>query len=207
MSGLSLVAPAPDRPLSLAEAKEHLRIDGNDEDAAIEALIEAATQAARDVTGRELLHQTWRWTCDAFVDDSGSWWAGTLQRVRGAGSPDSIAVPRPPLASVASIVTYDADDTPSTFPAAAYLADTVSVPGRIVLRHGWQWPSNLRAANGIEITFVAGYGTRPSDVPMALRRGILALVAALFEGREGDLAIPPPAVQALWRPYRVARLP
>lgn len=189
MSALSLIAKAGERPVSLAEAKLHLKVDIADEDALIEALIEAATASCRAFTGLELVEQTWRLRLDA------------------APGP-ALILPRPPLVSVTSVIAYDDADLPTTLSASAYLVDKDSIPARLVLRRGAAWPTIGRVANGLEVTFVAGFGPAAKDVPAPLRQGILMLAAHHFERREpgpGGGALPAP-VAALWRPYRVTRL-
>jgi len=190
IGALTLVTPAAEPAVGLGEAKAHLRVDGPEEDAAIETMLAAAIAACRDFTGRELTSQAWRWTLDALP---------------GAAA---LHVPLAPLAAVAGIVTYALDGTPAALAPEAYFVDTASVPGRIVPRAGWPRPG--RAANGVEITFTAGYGPRAADVPAGLRHGILLLTAELFERRgpgdgpgAGEL---PGAVAAAWRAWRRPRL-
>jgi uncharacterized phiE125 gp8 family phage protein len=189
MSALVLVTAAGVRPVGLAEAKLHLKLDTTDEDVLVDALIDAATEACRRYTGRELVNQTWRLLLDAAL-------------------PGAIELPRPPLVAVSHVKSYDDADTPTTFAAANYYVDTASVPGRVVPRIGANWPTIGRAANGFEVEFIAGYGTQAS-VPAPLRQGILVLVAYGYEGREALAEDPPTlpaAVRALWQPFRVARL-
>lgn len=190
MSALTLIAAATERPVSLAEAKLHLKLDAGDEDALVEALLEAATAACRAFTGRELTQQTWRLTLDRTPDGP-------------------LALPRPPLVSITSVIAYDDADQAATLAAANYLVDRDSVPGRIVLRRGASWPTIGRVANGLEVVFVAGHGAHARDVPAPLRQGILVLVAHGYERREpmaGDMPALPATVRALWQPYRTAGL-
>ena len=66
-----------------------------------------------------------------------------------------------------------------------------------------------RAANGIEVRFVAGYGSGFADVPQPLRQGIVQLAAFLFENRGdavSEAAILDSGAAGLWQPYTVARL-
>ncbi len=190
MTAPTLVTPATEAPVSLAEAKLHLKLDGTDDDALVEALIEAASAACRAHTGRELVEQTWRLALDEAPGEI-------------------LTLPRPPLVAVTGIVAYDDADAPTTMALSGVFVDAASIPGRVILRRGARWPTLGRVANGLEITFVAGYGPRASSVPAPLRQGILALIAERYEHREpirGEDPALPATVRALWQPYRMTRL-
>ena len=70
-------------------------------------------------------------------------------------------------------------------------------------------PAITRAANGLEIQFVAGYGDDPHDVPEPIRLGLLQLVAGLNENRGdcpmGELVTASGAGD-LWRPFRILQV-
>jgi uncharacterized phiE125 gp8 family phage protein len=76
-----------------------------------------------------------------------------------------------------------------------------------VLRFNSIWPQTvLRAAKGIEIQFVAGFGDAsavPDDIKMALK----LIVANLYENRgccdPNDL---PSSAHAILQPYRILRV-
>ena len=77
---------------------------------------------------------------------------------------------------------------------------------RFTLRNGESYPTGLRVANAIEITYVAGYGAS-SDVPTDIKQACLTYLAYMFEHR-GDLmdgknvGLPTLATQLL-QPYVV----
>lgn len=58
------------------------------------------------------------------------------------------------------------------------------------------------AAEEAQITFTAGFGPNPEDVPAPLRQAMLLLVAQGFEHRGGDAPSLPLMVDALTMPYR-----
>lgn len=198
MSRTLVTAPAAE-PLTLADAKGFLRVDGADEDALITALVVAARRAGEAFTGRAWITQTWRLSLDFFPS-----------RGDGGGARGALELPLPPLQSVASVTTYDDADTPSVFAAAGTFVDTASTPGRLVLRRGQTWPSALRVAGAIEIEFVAGYGDDASDVPEELRHGARLLLGHLYENREATIEVAagelPLGARALWESYRMVSL-
>ncbi|GGA54196.1 head-tail connector protein [Pelagibacterium lentulum] len=65
-----LVAGPVDEPISLAQAKAHLRIEDDAEDGLIESLIAAARTHLEAITGSALLRQTWRVVLDAWPDST-----------------------------------------------------------------------------------------------------------------------------------------
>ncbi|MEY3740425.1 MAG: hypothetical protein RLZZ192_1101, partial [Pseudomonadota bacterium] len=68
---LQLVTPPIDEPVTLAEAKLHLRVDFDEDDALILALISAARQAAQTITGRQFITARWKMVLDRFAGQEG----------------------------------------------------------------------------------------------------------------------------------------
>lgn len=178
MSALVIVTPAAAGPVSLAEAKSHLRVDSTADDVLISALLDAVTAEVEDLTARKLVTQTWKWFFDAFPEG------------------DTLLFPVAPLASVTHVKTYDQESpvNATTFAATSYVVDTSSAPARLVLRSGSSWPSDpFREANGIEVQFVSGYGAATA-VPERIKLAIKIWVAHLYENRE---ALAPVALQKI----------
>lgn len=189
MTSVLITAPAGE-PVSLAEAKTHLRLDTSDEDAFVDSLIAAARSHAEKATGRALIHQVWRVYYDDLPTD------GRLK------------VPLAPIASVDALTVYDGDGDPILIDAADYQVDSISFPGRVAFLNGGVTPG--RPFNGIELDVTAGYGPDAGDIPADLRQAILALIAHWYEHREavsdGALETVPIGYLALIKPYRVVRL-
>lgn len=187
---LRLVADATDEPVTLEEAKAHLRVDVTDDDDLITALITAARQMVEMVLRRALLSQDWELRLDAFP------------------ASDTLEIPLPPLQSIAAITYTQQDGTSVTFAATEYTVDTGSTPGRIALNSGASWPGDsLSALGGVQIAFTAGYASADA-VPQAIRQALLLLVGHLYENREAvtdtkTLQTTPLAFEYLLQPYRV----
>ena len=187
--GLELITPPASEPVSLAEAKAHLRVDHDDEDAAIARFARAAREWAERYTGRAFIAQSWRLWRDAWPDCV----------------PLALSIPKPPLMAITSVTAYDRSGAATALSSDAYIVDGAAVPGRIVLKDTAVLPVNLREANAIAVGFQAGYGANASDVPAAIRAAVLTLIAHLYEAR-GESAVPPPDAVAQLAPFRVMML-
>lgn len=156
-------------PVSLNEAKTHLRVTGNDEDAHIANLIKAARiHCEREICSRAFITQTLEATYDR-------WPAVGIFRL-----------PHPPLQAVTSIKYTDEDGDETTWDAANYLVDTVYE--RVVKKSGVSWPTaTLQEVAGIKVRYTAGYGDSAGDVPQPIRQAILLLVADWYENREESI--------------------
>lgn len=191
MTAYLLAGPATE-PVTLDEAKAFLRVDGTEEDAFISTLIAAARLHTESVTGRAMISQSWRVVCDAWPRDL------------------TIRLPVAPLLNLVEIRAYDANGdatilTLALFQPEASATACLHVPTQI------SGMPVLRAHNGIEIDYVAGYGDAPEDVPADLRHAVLTLVGYWFEHRDavivaGSGAVVPAGFDRLVDPYRPVRL-
>ena len=182
---LNLVTGPAAEPVTLDEAKAWLRIDGTDSDVQIAALITTAVQSTEQYLRRSLITQTWKLTLDlnkSSIDTLLG--AGTYDLPITAlygGLPRVIELPKGPVQSITSVVTYDLDNTSSSFSSSNYSVDTAGE--RLVLTSGSIWPSNMRSKSACDITYVTGYGNGSTNVPAPIKTGILIQVAGLFEQR------------------------
>ncbi len=198
---ITLVTPAQEEPVTLAEAKSYLRLDGTDSDSLVTHEIAAARQICERITGLRLITQT----IEARFDDwpsgqSSTWWSGVKDGVRDDLRPSLPAMPLPvgPIQSLLGIDLIDDDDVTTTVtPTPAYV--TSGLMPLLVLKTGQSWPTPLRARNGIAVRLVVGFGAAAS-VPFAIREGILQLVAHRFDNPTS--AEIPKGVKTLWSSYR-----
>lgn len=210
MAGLQLVTEAADYPVSLTRAKDHLRLSDQNDDGVVRGLIAAATQQIENATERSLINRTYRLFVDYVHETDYQLWEGTRVGPDIAYRRNYIDIPKGPLVSVTHIKSYDDSDSATTFSSDSYYVDTVNTPPRVVLRDGQSWPTGLRTANGIEIEYVAGYGSNDTDVPEPLRLAILQLITFMYEHRgdfEANTAPKMPSiVNALISPYKTITL-
>jgi uncharacterized phiE125 gp8 family phage protein len=154
-------APAAE-PVTLAEAKQHLRLDHDGEDGLIEGLIRAAREEVEAATGLALIDQNWRLTLD---------------RVPVTGV---VRIARHPVKEILSVTVFGADGEGIVVDPATYRLDPHSRPARLWFAE--RTPAK-RVMNGVEIDLAAGFGEAGPDVPDLLKRAMLALVAHWFEFR------------------------
>ena len=177
-------------PISLAEAKAHLRVDGSDDDALIGLLIQSARQAAEHEAGRVLVSQTWELVLDAFP-------AAELE-LRTAG-----------VLSIASVKYIDTAGAEQTLAGAAYVLDAEAAPAYLLPAAGYSWPATADTANAVRVRYVAGFGAAAADVPASIRHWMLLHIGTAYAQRESVAAGVPVAElpgryhAALLDPWRV----
>lgn len=150
-------------PLTLVQAKQHLRVDFDDDDELITDLISVARETAEDRTSRALILSRWRLTVDAF-------------------SP-ALELPNPPCLSVQSVTFFDVDGVQRTLDPADYFVDTVSEPAYIVPAAGRSWPATQDRINAIVVEYSAGYGAAAADVPKPVVQWIKLAMTDLYDNR------------------------
>jgi uncharacterized phiE125 gp8 family phage protein len=177
---LQLVTPPAGEPVSLAEAKLHLRVDGGDDDLLIGSLITAARQAAETLTGRQLMTARWKLVLDAFPGPS------LMQAASGASfslPAHAILLAKCPVQSVVSIEYLDMNGATQVMPASDYVLDAACEPARLTPVFGKTWPPTLPQIGAVTVTFDAGYGAA-SAVPEGLKSWIKLRVGSLYGHRE-----------------------
>ena len=157
-------------PLTVAEAKLHLRVDISDDDVFIGTLITAAREWVEAYLDRTLI---------------------TTQLIlRAAEFPtEELELARPPMATAgtatAVVITYTlADTTTATLSTALYRVDRTTTPGNVAPVINGTWPSDvIEDANAVAVTYWAGYGPTSASVPATIRHACLMLIGHWYESR------------------------
>jgi uncharacterized phiE125 gp8 family phage protein len=163
-------------PVTLAEAKAHLRVDTSDDDAYIGTLITAAREWVEEYLDRTLVHTQWVMRFDRFPVDSTS----------------DIELPRPPVVSSGTAtsvtVAYTLEDgTTATYSTNLFRVDRASTPGAVQTNYAQTWPPHRQDDNSVSVTWWAGYGPSGTSVPAAIRHAMLMLVGHWYEFRSSVL--------------------
>lgn len=186
-----VTAPAQE-PLTLAQAKEHLRVDIANDDVLIQSLIRATRELLESELGRALVTQTLDYTLDAFP-------------------PGPLLLPRGPLQSVTSLTYIDSAGASQVWAASNYLVDLHSSPSRISPAYAKSWPTLQDRIAAVTVRFVAGYGLTPTSVPGPIAQALLLLIGHYYEHREqvidavgANVLVLPQAAERLLANYRLA---
>lgn len=189
---LVLTSGPASEPVTVQEAKAHLRIDGTAEDVLIASLILTSRLHIEAALDLALINQGWTLRLDQ--------WPGSTM----------VEIPMSPLQAIAAVRVKTASGVAAAVPATSYLIDIASKPPRLVWNNAVP-PQPGLAAGGIEIDFTAGFGTAPSSVPAPLKHAVLLLVAHWYEHRDAveigaASARIPEVVSDLIQPFRKIRL-
>lgn len=203
---LQLVTPPSEEPVSLWEAKLHLRVDFDEDDMLIASLITAARQAAETLTGRQFTTARWKQVLDCFPGPS----------LMGVPAGQAFSLPghaillfKTPVQSVVSINYLDMGYALQVLPAPTYTVDTACEPARITPVFGQIWPICLPQIGAVSVTFDAGYGGA-AQVPEGIKSWIKLRVGSLYAHREEIAVLSRGRVEALsfidglLDPYKVA---
>lgn len=163
--GLKLIATPTVEPVTLSEAKLHLRVDGSDEDALIGAQISAAREEAEQVLQRACAPQTLLLTLDAFPDGA-------------------VLLPMPPVSEILSVKYTDEDGAEQTLAPNSYAIDDAQLEHWLVPAYGETWPIARDEANAVRITYRAGWSQ--ADCPASVKNWLLLRIGTLYAHREAD---------------------
>jgi uncharacterized phiE125 gp8 family phage protein len=170
--GLTRVEDAGAEPISLAEAKVHLRVDHAADDTLITRIIKAAREHVERIAGHALMPQIWRQSFD-------SWPAFPSEVVH---------LYRYPVTAIAS-ATVDQGSEIIDLEPENFRLDPDSMPCRVTPAYGVVLPDPAELPGAIKITFDAGYAAA-EDIPADLLQAVFMVIGDLYENREGEIIGP-----------------
>lgn len=160
---LRLVTDALVEPLSLDDAKLHLRVTGNAEDSLIAAFIQAARRQTEHELNRALITQVWELTADEFP-------AGEIPLCKAQ------------VQDIVSVKYLDQAGFEQTLSLSDFALDAQGTTGWLF--PATAWPGTYAGSSCVRVRFTAGYGSAASDVPANVVAYIKLLVGALYRNRE-----------------------
>lgn len=180
-------------PITLAEAKLHLRVDDNAEDTLIQGFITAAREQCEHILQRSIMSQTWELVLDTFPADG------------------DIELFNPPIISITSVKYIDANTgLEVTLASNQYALDKDNEPGWLMPASGITWPATYDAANALRVRYMAGYADAAS-VPSSIKSWILLAIGVWYKNREAmventNMSLPRDFYDGLLDRYRIYRL-
>lgn len=154
-------------PVTLTEAKAHLRVDGTDDDTYITTLIKVARQLCEAYSGLSFITQEREIKLDRFPCGR------------------TIELPQGPVQSIDDFVYLDADGNSQPLTVDTdYLVDLSG--GRV--QYVDSWPYTDGQFNAVTITYTAGYANDEHDpVPEVIKQAMLMQIGSLYENRQDEV--------------------
>lgn len=167
-TGLKRLTQPPVEPVSLAEAKAHIRVDSEADDALIQGLIGTAREWVENHLDRTLIRTQWQMRLDYF--------------------PHAITLPRPPFTPEeplqAVAITYtDAMGSVVALPSSQYRVLGDRTPAVVMPPYSGSWPSARYDSDSITVSWWAGYGPDQNAIPKSIKHAMLMLIGFWYENR------------------------
>ena len=191
--GLSRVpGEAVNEPVSLDDAKLHLRVDGTADDDLISSMITSARTSCERRMQRSILPQSWMLTQSSFRHPwadhrahalHGLGFASGWYQARWHAAPDSILLPHPPIRAVTSVTYLDETVQRVTLDPSAYRLAVIGEMLAMLRPVGAPWPCTAREPDAVVVTYDAGWED-PEQIPSPIISWIKLRLGALYENRE-----------------------
>lgn len=165
-AGLVVVTAPTLEPITLPQAKAHLRVDGDTDDLYIGDLIQDAREKVEDDGGLALMPQVLDQVMDTFPYFS-----------------NPIELLKSPVQSIVSLKYTDAGGNVLTWAPTNYTVNLATNPPRVAPAYAQYWPILALASIGaVQIRLSCGYASA-AQVPGRLKRAMYFLLAHWYENR------------------------
>jgi len=163
MKTYQVITAATSYPVSLTEAKSHLKVDTTADDTYITSIIKAATQLSEEYTNRFFIDTVIDQTCSDFAQ------LQTLFKSK--------------VSAVAHVKYYDSDNSLQTLSATIYDTQLQYEPSEIQLTDGQSFPTITKRNDAVVARYTVGYGSAASDVPEIIKQAILLTIGNFYQNR------------------------
>jgi uncharacterized phiE125 gp8 family phage protein len=187
---IKVISAPAEEPLTLAEAKTHLKVDYTADDTYITTLIVAARKQVEEYTNLSLIDTTYEQAFDGFPKSD------------RLNPHQSLVLWRSPLISVTSVVYTAEDGTSTTESSSNYAVDTYRKPPSVSPVYGYSWQSAQDIPASVVVTFRAGYADADS-VPEPIKQAMLLMIGAWYDNREDSVYNLPTHSRVILDHYRI----
>lgn len=165
-STIKIIEPNSE-PVTLDEAKLHLKVDHDEEDALISGYISTARELCETECQRTIMLSTWEMTTDIFDD--------------------ALKLDWPRVLRIDWLKYLDEDGIERAIDPQDFRLDARSdiTPAYLVPARGRAWPgTDPESINCVTVRYAAGYGSTPDSVPWSIRHWVMLHVADFYKNRE-----------------------
>ena len=168
--GIKVITPSTVLPVTLDEAKLHLKVDtGTTEDALITGLIYAAQEFVENYCRTRLTTTVEELYLDQFPFEY------------------SVNMSKWPISAITSVNYLDVNGVAQVLDSTAWRPDIVSKPGRVCLEYARYWPIVRWVDNAVWVRYSVGFGATAATIPYGLKQALLLLVGHLYQNRSDVL--------------------
>lgn len=191
----TLISQSTVEPITLAEAKAHLRQPSTADDTLISELLAAARNTAEIYTGRDLVQRVYDYSLTGFPSGD-------------------IELEKAPVNAVTSINYVDTNGDDQTVAPAVYGANLNETAPFVYLNYGQSWPSARQQQGAVTIRLTTGYpsGTgspidEAENIPAAIKSAIKVMLRDLYDNRGNtEHGVMGMTAQNLLAPFRIWKL-
>ncbi len=163
MKTYQVITPASTYPVSLTEAKSHLKVDTTADDTYITSIIKAATQLSEEYTNRFFIDTEIEQYASSFVE------LKTLFKSK--------------VSAITNVKYYDNNNTLQVLSATVYNTQLNYEPSQIQLAENQSFPSITKRNDAVRAKYTVGYGSSASDVPEIIKQAILLTIGNFYQNR------------------------
>lgn len=215
-----LLTPPVVEPVTVAEAKTHLRLEETADDAYVNGLITTARQWAEKVCWRGFVSQVYELVLPGFRGEdrhelaergpvsayptAGEWIGGTQVAYRFLPYLELHWGNLDPVTPIVAFTYVDPEGATQTLSSSVYSVDYITVPGRVRLAFGQSWPLTREQWNAVTIQYKVGWAA--ANVPSPIKHAIMLQLSAMYEERSPEPIDGISTLDALLSPYRLIRI-
>ena len=163
MASYRLVTAPATEPLTYAEVKAYLRLNGDSEEAFVTSLIVVARQYVESQIWRPLISQVQSMNFD-----------------KSELTTQVYNINKAPVISINSVTYYDLNNALQTLSASDWESDIYSNPARFRIK---TLPQIYDRMNALQVNFTCGYSNAAS-VPLPIKQAMLMLIGHYYENRQ-----------------------